>query len=39
MQILKNHVLEREQNKPILIDAFCHKDKTKQPIVWIGRSK
>lgn len=33
MQILKNHVLEREQNKPILIDAFYHKDKIKQPIV------
>ena len=33
MQILKNHIVERNKKKPILMDAFYSKEKTNQPIV------
>lgn len=33
MQTLRNHIINRENKKPILIDAFWHEYKTKQPIV------
>ncbi len=33
MQIIKNHILERNEKKPIIIDAFYSKDITSQPIV------
>lgn len=33
MQTLRNHIINRENKKPILIDAFWHEHKTKQPIV------
>ena len=33
MQILKNHIVERNKKKPILMDAFYSKEKTNQPFV------
>lgn len=33
MQIEKNIILKRKDNKPIVVDTFYSKDKTKQPII------